>query len=166
VKRTLAGRDRRGELAGLGLHRRKGPGRFDGKGPDQGSRGGGGLGKRDAGQRSHGIQALQEQGPARHVSGGQFDDPPPPPFGQRVRLAPGLASWPGQLERERPAALADGKDDRVAPVPEQVAGCDQVPLASQVVQQGGHGGHPCPSLRRIYGGETGGGQGRQGLYRH
>ena len=77
VKRTLACRDRRGELAGLGPHRREGPGRLDGKGPDKGSRGGGGLGKRDAGQRSQGIQALQEQGPARHVSGGQFTIPRP-----------------------------------------------------------------------------------------
>jgi hypothetical protein len=86
VKRTLACRDRRAELAGLGPHRREGPGCLDGKGPGNGSRGGGGLGKRDADQRSRSIQALQEQRPARHVSGDQFDNPPPPPFGQCVRL--------------------------------------------------------------------------------
>ena len=63
------------------------------------------------------------------------------------RLAPGLARWPGQLERERPAALGDGQDDRVVAVPEPFASDGELPLASKMAGQGGQSGYPGPAVR-------------------
>jgi hypothetical protein len=48
-----------------------------------------------------------------------------------------------------------GKTTALHPCQNRAVGADQVPLASQVVQQGGYSGHPCPSLRRTGRGEVG-----------